>query len=81
MGEPFLRDLLRRAAPFALRAIDRELLLLQGQVERLSERRRELPAGSSRRRVTTANARWMRACETHDRLLRLREELLEARRG
>lgn len=32
-----------------------------------SEARRLLPAGSSRARVTTANARWARAAEAHDR--------------
>lgn len=82
MSEPHvLRDLLRRSAPYALRAIDRELLLLHRQVERASEARRELPAGSTRAKVTTANARWARLCEAHDRLVRLRAELLEVRRG
>ena len=76
-----LRDLLRRSAPFALRAIDRELLLLQRQVERASEARRKLPAGSSRAKVTTANARWSRLCEAHDRLVRLRAEIQDARRS
>lgn len=33
------------------------------------EARRALPAGSSRARVTTANARWMTACEARDRAL------------
>ncbi len=39
-----------------------------------SLRRRELPPGSSRARVTTANARWMSAAEHRDRVLeRVRE--------
>jgi hypothetical protein len=37
---------------------------------KLSEARRALPPGSSRARVTTANARWARAAEERDRLLR-----------
>ena len=33
-----------------------------------SEARGALPAGSTRARVTTANARWMRAAEERDRV-------------
>lgn len=36
--------------------------------ERASEVRRDLPPGSSRAKVTTANARWSRAAEERDRL-------------
>ena len=35
---------------------------------RASARRRDLPVGSSRARLTTANARWMTACEEWDRV-------------
>ena len=48
---------------------------LQAFVDRFrakaSKARQALPAGSSRARVTTANARWARHCEQRDRLLRL----------
>jgi hypothetical protein len=37
-------------------------------MRRTSDRRRELPIGSSRARVTTANARWSTACEHYWRL-------------
>lgn len=40
--------------------------------ERLAQARGALPAGSSRARVTTANARWMRAAEERDRIERER---------
>lgn len=36
--------------------------------ERASEARRALPPGSSRAKVTTANARWISAAEERDRL-------------
>lgn len=41
----------------------------------LAEARGRLPPGTSRARVTTANARWARAAEERDRLLRKLEEL------
>ena len=37
--------------------------------ERASEARRALPPGSSRARVTTANARWAARCEERDRIM------------
>lgn len=37
-------------------------------MRRASERRRDLPPGSSRARITTANARWSTACEHYWRL-------------
>jgi hypothetical protein len=46
----------------------RELRALERKVERTSEARRLLPPGSSRARVTTANARWSTACAARDRL-------------
>lgn len=52
----------------------KELGEAEKKVQRTSERRRALPAGSPRSRVTTANARWATACEHRDRLLaQLRE--------
>jgi hypothetical protein len=81
MADAGLQDVLRRAAPFALRALDRELLVLQRRAEQARDARQKLPPGSSRTKVTTANAKWMRLCESRDQLLKLRHELLEARRG
>ena len=55
-------------------ALERELARLKKAVERTSEARRKLPPGSSRARVTSANAKWARACEAYDRALRAAEE-------
>lgn len=52
----------------------RELARAEAAVERASARRRDLPPGSTRARVTTANARWMQAAEERDRI---KEELDE----
>jgi hypothetical protein len=79
--EHVLREVLRRAAPFALRSIDAELERLKRQVERTSEARYRLDGGASRARITSANARHIRACEARDRLLRLREEIKGVLRG
>jgi hypothetical protein len=49
--------------------ISRELKRLDAKVLATSEARRLLPVGSSRARVTTANARWATACEARDRFL------------
>lgn len=46
------------------------LALDEVAVERRSEARRALPPGSTRARVTTANARWATACEARDRTAR-----------
>lgn len=48
---------------------DREIAAAYTKMRAASEARRALPPGSSRARVTSANARWARACEHHDRLL------------
>jgi hypothetical protein len=58
----------------ALIALLRELCRAEAQVAKTSAARRDLPAGSSRPRVTTANARWMTACEHRDRILRMLSE-------
>lgn len=47
----------------------RDLRRATKDVQRTSERRRDLPPGSTRARVTTANARWSTACEARDRIL------------
>lgn len=57
-----------------LLASDREYVRLTKKASKLSLARFDLPAGSSRARVTTANARWMRAAEARD----LRERQLRA---
>jgi hypothetical protein len=45
---------------------------------RFADARAALPAGSSRARVTSANARWARAAEERDRIARQLDQL---RRG
>jgi hypothetical protein len=60
--------------------MDRELRRLTVLAAKAAEARAALPPGSSRARVTTANARWARFAEARDRrerelnLLREREE-------
>lgn len=56
----------------------RELRKAESASAQASETRRALPAGSSRARVTSANARWSRAAEYRD-LLAKRLADLEAR--
>lgn len=51
------------------RNLTREIAQARAKLTRTSEARRALPPGSSRARVTTANARWARAAEHYDRLL------------
>lgn len=46
----------------------RELKKAREKRDKASARRRDLPPGSSRANVTTANARWSTACEAYDRL-------------
>jgi hypothetical protein len=41
----------------------------QAKCDQKLDARRALPPGSSRARVTTANAGWMRACEARDRIV------------
>lgn len=47
---------------------DAEWRRLDRKVAAASEARFRLPAGASRARVTTANARWATACEARDRV-------------
>ena len=63
---------------------DKELRAARKRLAAASERRRALPAGSSRAKVTTANARWATAAEAHDlidRALRDRWEAAQASKG
>lgn len=54
-----------------LGSLRRQLAAAERKSARLAEARSALPAGSSRARVTTANARWARAAEERDRLARV----------
>lgn len=49
-------------------ALRRALAKANAESQRWAEKRSTLPAGSSRAKVTTANARWMSACEVRDRV-------------
>jgi len=55
--------------PRTTEQIRRDLARLEQKVEAASARRRNLPPGSSRARVTTANAKWSTACAARDRVL------------
>lgn len=61
-----------RAAEIA--RLCREYVDASAKVRKMSEARRALPPGSSRARVTTANARWSIACEHRDRVERTLRE-------
>ncbi len=58
-----------------LRQLRAELKRVEAKSSKLSAARAGLPAGSSRARVTTANAKWARAAEQRDRLLTQIESL------
>lgn len=58
----------RLALALALRGLDRELVRARAKAERASKARASLPPGTSRARVTTANARHATACAEWDRL-------------
>jgi hypothetical protein len=60
------------------RAAQREVQRLERDVHKASEARRLLSPGSSRARVTTANAKWARKCEARDRAIRVLAEATEA---
>lgn len=57
------------AAAKEVARLERELARAQAKSDKASEACRALPPGSTRARVTTANARWMRAAEARDRVL------------
>lgn len=56
------------AEPANAAALRRALAKANAESQRWAEKRATLPAGSSRAKVTTANARWMSACESRDRV-------------
>jgi hypothetical protein len=61
----------RRKVAMTMRSIvdlQRALKAASAKSARLCAARAALPAGISRARVTTANARWMRAAEERDRI-------------
>lgn len=57
--------------------LERELARAEAASARACNARASLPAGSSRARVTSANARWARAAEHRDRIA----AALDAARG
>ena len=64
MAEPTSATL---AAARMLRTLARDLEAAELAMLKASAARAALPAGSSRARVTTANARWSTKCEQRDR--------------
>ena len=66
----------RVSTPATISRLERALRAAQAASDRAMERRRALPTGSSRARVTTANALWMTAAEHRDRIA---EQLEKAR--
>ena len=60
-----------------IRKLERALASAETKVRKASETRRALPVGSSRAKVTTANARWSTACEARDRILAAIDALKE----
>jgi hypothetical protein len=60
--------------------LERALRAAERSSAKASAARRALPAGSSRARVTTANARWMRAAEHRDLLRRQLDDMDAATR-
>jgi putative intracellular protease/amidase len=56
-------------APRPVAQVRREFAAAEKKTAAACARRAALPAGSSRPRVTTANARWASAAEHRDRLL------------
>lgn len=53
---------------FPIKVLEKMLRDAQKKSEAAAQARAKLPPGSSRARVTTANARWMRAAEHRDRI-------------
>lgn len=65
----------------ALVELRRQHARVQAASERAAAKRRDLPAGTSRARVTTANSKWARAAEERDRLGNLIKECERRLRG
>lgn len=65
-----------------VKQLEKKLVAAQRKSMAASERRRALPPGTSRARVTTANARWGIAAEERDRVSDLldltRQQLADA---
>lgn len=57
------------------------LAAAQAKSLKCAERRNALPPGSSRARVTTANANWMRAAEHRDRIAEQLERAIAEQEG
>jgi SOS-response transcriptional repressor LexA len=73
-----LADLVRRSAPYALLAIERELEALQRRARDSEKARQKLPETALLSEVAIADAHYAGVCEARDRLLELRNELLMA---
>lgn len=58
-----------------IRRLEKRVARLTAESERAAAARAALPAGSSRARVTTANARWARKAEARDAAIRELEAL------
>ena len=71
---------MREGGVRSLAQLERDLAQAERASKRAAEARSRLPPGSSRARVTTANARWMRAAEHRDRIL-AQVEALRAEQG
>jgi hypothetical protein len=65
------------AASAEVTRLERDLAKAQAASLRWADRRAALPAGSTRARVTSANAKWARAAEHRDRI----SDLLDAARA
>lgn len=52
-----------------VKTLERQLKAAEKRLDKASQSRRDLPPGSSRARVTTANARWSAAAEEYQRKL------------
>lgn len=63
---------------FAVADAFRALARAEQKSQQLAERRAALPPGSSRARVTSANARWARAAEHRDRCMTAASDALRA---
>jgi hypothetical protein len=62
-----------------IKQLQRELARAEKQSQLACDARAALPAGSSRAKVTTANARWARAAEHRDRIAKQLADVLAAK--
>lgn len=76
-----MTTLLTSIAPYALRALRADRDRLQRDVARASEARRALEAGSTRAKVTTANARWSIKADALAEVERLISDIEHAQKG